>query len=92
MKIGLILDIYNLSILFVEDLRLIRMLPSIKVSYTNETLVNSYMQADSISNSKLNIINAARLLLKKNYSLNIEQKANFTKFLNKILKINIERY
>ena len=70
---------------------LIRMLPSIKVSYTNETLVNSYMQADSISNSKLNIINAARLLLKKNYSLNLEQKANFTKFLNKILKINIER-
>lgn len=70
---------------------LIRMLPSIKVSYTNETLVNSYMQADSISNSKLNIINAVRLLLKKNYSLNIEQKTNFTKFLNKILNINIER-
>lgn len=64
---------------------LIRMLPSIKVSFTNETLVNSYLQKNSISNSNLNIINSANILLKKNYSLNIEQKSNFTKFLNNII-------
>ena len=61
---------------------LIRMLPSIKVSFTNKILVNSYFQKDSISNSGLKYINAIRLLLKKNYSLNLEQKKNFTKFLN----------
>ena len=37
---------------------LIRMLPSIKVSFTNEILVNSYLHEDSISNSKINLINA----------------------------------
>ena len=64
---------------------LIRMLPSINISFTNKILVNSYLQKDSISNSRLKNINAIRLLLKKNYSLNLEQKKNFTKFLNHIL-------
>ena len=61
---------------------LIRMLPSIKVSFTNEILVNSYLLNNSISYSKPNLIIALKLLLNKNYSLNLEQKKNFTKFLN----------
>ena len=65
---------------------LIRMLPSIKVSFTNKILVNSYLQRDSITKHRPKILNAARLLLKKKYSLNIEQKRNFRKFLNNILR------
>ena len=61
------------------------MLPSIKVSFTNEILVNSYLQNDSISNYRSKIISAAKLLLKKKYYLNIEQKKNFSLFLNDIL-------
>ena len=61
------------------------MLPSIKVSFTNEILVNSYLQNDSISNDRTKIISAAKLLLKKKYYLNIEQKKNFSLFLNDIL-------
>ena len=62
------------------------MLPSIKVSFTNKILVNSYLQRDSITKHRPKILNAARLLLKKKYSLNIEQKRNFRKFLNNILR------
>jgi glycosyltransferase involved in cell wall biosynthesis len=46
---------------------LIRMLPSIKVSFTNKILVNSYLQNDSITNYRSKIKNAVRLLLKKKY-------------------------
>ena len=65
---------------------LIRMLPSIKVSFTNKILVISYLQRDSISIYRPKILKAVRLLLKKKYSLNIEQKRNFSKFLNNILR------
>ena len=88
----LVKKIYIEKYLFDEDIPrlqdyelLIRMLPSIKVSFTNEILVNSYLQKDSISNNWSKIIIAIRLLLKKTYSLNIEQKINFSKFLNNIL-------
>ena len=64
------------------------MLPSIKISFTDQILVNSYLKPDSISNSRQKIIKAAKLLLKKKYSLNLEQKKNFTEFLNKILYAN----
>ena len=67
---------------------LIRMLPDVKVSYTNETLAYSYIQSDSIYNSRDKIIRSCHLLLNKNYSLNIEQKRNFTKYLNKIIDDN----
>jgi glycosyltransferase involved in cell wall biosynthesis len=65
---------------------LIRMLPSIKVSFTNKILVNSYLQRDSISIYRPKLLKAARLLLKKKYSLSIEQKRNFSKFLYRILR------
>ena len=67
---------------------LIRMLPEVKVSFTNETLAYSYIQSDSIYNSRDKIIRSCHLLLNKNYSLNIEQKRNFTKYLNKIIDDN----
>jgi len=66
---------------------LIRMLPSIKVSFTNEILVNSFLQNDSITKNRSKIINTAKLLLKKKYSLNTEQKKNFSRYLNRILTI-----
>lgn len=64
---------------------LIRMLPSIKVSFTNKILVISTLQNDSISNSIPKYINAIRLLLNKNYSLNLLQKRLFIKYLSKLL-------
>lgn len=69
---------------------LLRMLPSIKVSFTNQILVNSYLQNNSISYSNSNLINAIKLLLNKNYSLNLQQKQIFSKYLNKILNIVIQ--
>ena len=63
------------------------MLPSIKVSFTNEILVNSFLQNDSITKNRSKIINTAKLLLKKKYSLNTEQKKNFSRYLNRILTI-----
>ena len=44
------------------------MLPSIKVSFTNKILVNSYLQRDSITKHRPKILNAARLLLTFNIS------------------------
>ena len=67
---------------------LIRMLPEVKVSYTNETLAYSYIQRDSIYNSRYKIIRACHILLNKNYSLNIEQKRNFTKYLIQTISNN----
>ena len=91
----LVKKLYIEKYLFDEDMPrlqdyelLIRMLPSIKISFTDQILVNSYLKPDSISNSRQKIIKAAKLLLKKKYSLNLEQKKNFTEFLNKILYAN----
>ena len=67
---------------------LIRMLPEVKVSYTNETLVSSYIQSDSIYNSRFKMIKACHILLNKNFPLNIEQKRNFTKYLIQIIANN----
>ena len=70
---------------------LIRMLPEVKASYTNETLAYSYIQSDSIYNDRYKIIRACYKLLNKNYSLNIEQKTNFTKYLKKVIFNNKAR-
>lgn len=70
---------------------LLRMLPSIKVSFTNKILVNSFLQNNSISYSNSSLINAIKILLNKNYSLKLEQKQKFTKYLNNILSTVIQK-
>ena len=62
----------------------IRIIPNLKVSYTNETLVDLYCQKDSISSSDIKAHNAFQRMinkLKTNYTFNDEQKNLLRRFL-----------
>jgi len=64
---------------------LLRLLPKVKVSYTNEVLVDLYIQKNSITSSKIKLKYAIQRLLiklKKDYNLNRFQRNNFTRYLN----------
>ena len=60
---------------------LFRMTPHIKISYTNEILVNLYTQNDSIGKSDEKLKNAIILILKKKYKLNADQKDTLINWL-----------
>lgn len=64
----------------------LRMIPKVKVSYTNEVLADLHLQNDSIGSSIENLKNAVKILYNKNYALNHTQNTTFLKYLNKILK------
>jgi glycosyltransferase involved in cell wall biosynthesis len=55
---------------------------NLKVSYTNEILVDLFVQNNSISSSKKKLKKAIQILLNKNYNLNAFQKENFSNYLN----------
>jgi glycosyltransferase involved in cell wall biosynthesis len=56
---------------------LLRMLSKIKVSYTRHILVDLYTRKDSISYSRTKLEKAKKILSKKNYDFNSNQKKNF---------------
>ena len=60
---------------------LLRLLPNIKVSYTNELLVDLYRQSDSISSSNEKLKKAIMILLKKQYKLNDFQRDKLNNWL-----------
>ena len=62
----------------------LRIIPNVKVSFTNETLVDVYKQKDSISLFPEKLKKAIILLLNKNYGFNASQKEQFSKYLNEV--------
>ena len=62
----------------------LRIIPNIKVSYTNEALVDLYMQNDSITNCPKKLQKSINLLLKKNYNFTLNQKTLFLKYLKEV--------
>ena len=62
----------------------LRMIPNMRVSYTNETLVELYRQKDSIGSSSQKFNESLNLMLKKNYNINcnIEHIYNILKNTN----------
>lgn len=64
----------------------LRIIPKVKVSFTNEKLVKLFLQKDSIGNSLSKLINAITILLQKNYNISLEQKKNMINYFNSILK------
>ena len=51
-----------------------RIVPDVRLSYTDEALVDLYRQGDSISNSYEKLKNAVIFILNKDYKLSFEQK------------------
>ena len=59
----------------------LRLIRNLNVSFTNETLVDLYLQTNSITSSKIKMKLAIQKLLNKDFNLNIEQKKIFDIFL-----------
>ena len=75
--------LFNINLPRLQDYDLIlRMIRNLKVSYTNEILVDLFVQNNSISSSKKKLKKAIQILLNKNYNLNAFQKENFSNYLN----------
>lgn len=71
---------------------ILRMMPDIKISYTNKILNELYIHKDSITNSNSRLKKAILLLLKKKYKMNFEQKKIFIENLeNAIKKLNYSK-
>lgn len=51
----------------------LRMIPGIKVSYTDEILINVYNSKDSISNSNERLLSAVKIMINKKYDINPAQ-------------------
>ena len=67
-----------------QDYELIlRMFPKVKISYTNEVLLELHKQKDSITRSKDRRIKGIELLLKKNFNFNTNQKQLLINYLKK---------
>lgn len=62
---------------------LLRIIPKSKVSYTNEVLVDLYRQKDSISESSNKLLESIKIIMLKNYDLNLEEKSKLYNFLLK---------
>jgi glycosyltransferase involved in cell wall biosynthesis len=65
---------------------ILRIIPKVKISFTNEVLVDLFIQNDSIGSSLLKLENAIPIILKKNYNLNLKQKKYLLNNLNSILE------
>lgn len=63
----------------------LRIIPKVKVSYTNISLVDLYRQNDSISLSPTRLKESLNLLLNKNYNLSPSQKIIFFNYINSII-------
>ena len=64
---------------------ILRMIPKVKISYTNEALVDLNIQNNSVTLSTDKLKKAIFLLLNKNYNLNKKQKKHFLKYLLHLL-------
>ena len=71
---------------------ILRMMPNIKISYTNEVLVDLYIQNDSITNSPIKFKFALNLLLKKKYNFTLNQNKKFLYFLKGVNRFLYRRY
>ena len=65
----------------------LRMLPNVKISYTNKVLVDLFRQNDSISNSSQKYREAMRLLFNKNYKINCDNKTKYYNHFKKNKKL-----
>ena len=54
----------------------LRIIPKVKVSFTNEVLVNINIQEDSISNSIMKLQKAIKIILNKDYNINSNLRDN----------------
>ena len=71
---------------------ILRIIPNVKVSFTNEALVDVYKQNNSISLVPSKLKESIILFLNKNYRHNKFQRKRFLKFLNKIIKRLKDKY
>ena len=75
-----------------QDYELIlRMIPNVKISYTDTVLCELQLQNDSITFSKTKLIKAFNILLKKKFNFNRKQKKAFLNYLNYNIKILTKR-
>jgi glycosyltransferase involved in cell wall biosynthesis len=65
---------------------ILRMIPKVKISYTNDVLVELHLQNDSLTRSPIKLKQAIYRLLKKQYRFNSHQKQSFKNYLNYLLK------
>lgn len=69
-----------------QDYELIlRMIPKVKISYTKKVLVELHIQKDSVTLSQKKLKKAVKILLKKPFNFNSNQKKLFLNYLNQIL-------
>lgn len=59
----------------------LRMIPNLKISFTNEILANLYNSKDSIGNSKEKLLNAMKIIINKNYNFTDEQYKSLRLYL-----------
>ena len=62
------------------------MIPKVKISYTNEVLVDLHIQNNSVTHSPSKLKKAIYILLNKKYDFNKSQKESFLKYLKYLLK------
>ena len=67
---------------------ILRMIPKVKISYTKKVLVELHIQKDSLTRSELKLKKAVKILLKKKFHFNSNQKKLFLNYINtEILRI-----
>ena len=64
----------------------LRMIPKVKISYTNRVLIDLHLQKDSITRAQYKLKQAIYMLLKKNYNFNQQRKEAFINYLKYLLK------
>ena len=62
------------------------MIPKVKISYTNEVLVDLHIQNNSVTHSPSKLKKAIYILLNKKFDFNKSQKESFLKYLKYLLK------
>ena len=65
---------------------ILRMIPKVKISYTNRVLIDLHLQKDSITRAQYKLKQAIYMLLKKNYNFNQQRKEAFINYLKYLLK------
>ena len=84
----LLKNLFDISLPRLQDYDLVlRLIPNLKISFTNETLVELYRQNDSISLFKSKLDNSISRLLSKNYNFNLSQNKQFHNNLKRLKKI-----
>ena len=67
---------------------ILRMIPKVKISYTKKVLVELHVQKDSLTRSESKLKKAVKILLKKKFHFNSNQKKLFLNYINtEILRI-----